>query len=108
MKEKPENPAIGIHCSEYEKEYLQTRLKADQLVNINGRKKESLNGKWNFGADLYDTCKRQSWFKQERFTDDGRELPLDFEWESLEEMFVPSSWNLQCQTTALRQTFQRG
>ncbi|MCL2765456.1 MAG: hypothetical protein FWD40_09295 [Treponema sp.] len=94
MKEKPENFTPGIHNSDYENEYLQSRLTASQLVNITGRRTESLNGKWRFAADLYDTCRRQGWFRQGRLNAEGRELPLDFDWESLEQITVPSSWNL--------------
>jgi len=95
MKEKPENFTAVIHNDDYEDEYLRFRIDASQLVNIAGRKTESLNGKWNFGADLYDTCRRQGWFRQERLDAAGRELPLDFDWESLDFITVPSSWNLQ-------------
>jgi beta-glucuronidase len=95
MKEKPENFTAGIHNDDYEYEYSQPGLNASLLVNISGRKTESLNGKWGFGADLYDTCRRQGWFRQDRLNEEGRELPLDFDWESLEQIMVPSCWNLQ-------------
>ena len=95
MNKKPENFTEGIHNHDYEDEYLQVRLNASQLVNITGRETESLNGKWKFAADLYDTCRRQHWFRQEKFDIKGQELPLDFDWECLEDMVVPSSWNLQ-------------
>jgi beta-glucuronidase len=95
MKERPENFTEGIHNDDYENEYLQTRLDASQLINITGRKTESLNGKWNFGIDLYDTCKRSHWWKEGRFSADGRELPVDYDWESWEYINVPSCWNLQ-------------
>ncbi|MCL2264522.1 MAG: beta galactosidase jelly roll domain-containing protein [Treponema sp.] len=95
MNEKPENFTDGIHNDEYENEYLQIRLEASQLVNVTGRQLESLNGKWNFGADLYDTCRRGHWFSQERCNAEGREFPLDFNWENWEQINVPSCWNLQ-------------
>jgi len=95
MNEDKENFVEGIHDNDYENEYLQIRLDASQLVNICGRKTESLNGKWNFGADLYDTCRRGHWFKQDRCNAEGRELPLDFNWENWEQINVPSCWNLQ-------------
>ncbi len=95
MKEKPENFTDGIHNDDYEDEYLQTRLNASRLVNITGRETESLNGKWNFGVDLYDTCRRSHWWREERFGADGRELPVDYDWESWEYITVPSCWNLQ-------------
>ena len=95
MKEKPENFTAGIHEDDYETCYLETMLDASLLVNTTSREKESLNGKWKFAADLYDTCRRQHWYKQERLDNAGRELPLDFEWESFEDIIVPSCWNLQ-------------
>jgi len=63
MKEKPENFTEGIHNDDYENEYLQIRLNASRLVNITGRETESLNGKWNFGVDLYDTCRLSAFRK---------------------------------------------
>jgi beta-glucuronidase len=95
MKERPGNFTESIHNDDYESEYLQTRLNASQLVNITGRKIESLNGKWNFGIDLYDTCRRSHWWKEGRFNADGREFPVDYDWESWEYVTVPSCWNLQ-------------
>jgi len=95
MKEKPENFTEGIHNDDYEDEYLKIRLNASLLVNTTGRETESLNGKWNFGADLYDTCRRSHWWREERFSADGRELPVDYDWESWEYITVPSCWNLQ-------------
>jgi len=76
MKEIPENFTPGIHNYDYENEYLRPRLGARNLVNISGRKLEVLNGKWRFCADLYDTCRRQGWFRQERINSEGREVFL--------------------------------
>jgi len=95
MTQKPENFTPGIHNADYENEFLQIRLNASSLVNITGRKTETLNGKWGFAADLYDTCRRQGWFRQERINSEGREVPLDCNWDDLEQIDVPSSWNLQ-------------
>jgi beta-glucuronidase len=95
MINKPENFVEGIHNDDYENEYLSLRLDASRLVNITGREAESLNGKWNFAPDLYDTCRRSHWFRAKRFDAAGRELPLDFDWEDWELTPVPSCWNLQ-------------
>jgi beta-glucuronidase len=95
MNGKPENFVEGIHNDDYESEYLSVRLDASRLVNITGREAESLNGKWNFAPDLYDTCRRSHWFRANRLDAAGRELPLDFDWESWELLNVPSCWNLQ-------------
>jgi len=95
VTDKPENFVNGIHNDDYETEYLSLRLDAARLINITGRETESLNGKWNFAPDLYDTCRRSHWFSANRLNAEGRELPLDFDWESWELMTVPSCWNMQ-------------
>ena len=89
------NYQANIHNADYEIEYLQARLDASTLVNIDGRERESLNGKWNFAPDLYDTCRRAHWYKEERFNKNGAEMPLDHDWEGWDRIKVPSSWNLE-------------
>jgi beta-glucuronidase len=95
MEEKSGNYLSDIHNDDYESEYLESRLDASNLINIAGRETESLNGKWNFAADLYDTCRRAHWYKSKRFDTDGREIPLDYDWEGWDRIKVPASWNLE-------------
>jgi len=95
MEKKSGNYVSDIHNEDYESEYLESRLDASTLINIAGRETESLNGKWNFAADLYDTCRRAHWYKSQRFSSDGREFPLDFDWEGWDRIKVPASWNLE-------------
>ena len=95
MEEKSENYVSDIHNEDYESEYLESRLDAATLINIAGRETESLNGKWNFTEDLYDTCRRAHWYLEKRFDTDGREIPLDYDWEGWERIAVPASWNLE-------------
>ena len=95
MKEKPGNYQANIHDADYENEYTEPQLNVSSLVNISGRQTESLNGKWNFVADLYDTCRRAHWFKEERFNALGGEIPVDYDWEGWDRITVPASWNLQ-------------
>jgi beta-glucuronidase len=95
MGKKSGNYVSDIHNEDYESEYLESRLDASNLINIAGRETESLNGKWNFAADLYDTCRRAHWYKSKRFNSDGREFPLDFDWEGWDRIKVPASWNLE-------------
>jgi len=95
MEKKSGNYVSDIHNEDYESEYLASRLDASTLINIAGRETESLNGKWNFAADLYDTCRRAHWYRSERFDTDGREFPLDYDWEAWERIKVPASWNLE-------------
>jgi len=95
MKEKSGNFLSDIHNYGYENEYLKIKLEADSLVNITGRETESLNGKWNFAEDLYDTCRRAKWHKEVRYNASGGEMPLDYDWESWELLKVPAVWNLE-------------
>ena len=81
MEEKSGNYVSDIHNENYESEYLESRLNASNLINIAGRETESLNGRWNFVPDLYDTCRRAHWYSEKRFDSDGREIPVDYDWE---------------------------
>jgi len=92
--EETGNYQANIHNADYESEYLVNRLEAPSLVNITGRDKESLNGKWNFAEDWYDTCRRAKWFKEECFDSSGGEMPMDYDWEGWDFISVPSTWNL--------------
>ena len=95
MEEKSGNYQPQIHNADYESEYLESRLDAENLINTGCREKESLNGRWNFVADLYDTCRRAKWFRDERFDASGREIPVDFDWEGWDRIKVPASWNME-------------
>jgi beta-glucuronidase len=95
MGKKSGNYVSDIHNEDYENEYLESRLDSSSLINIAGRETESLNGRWNFAADLYDTCRRAHWYKSKRFDTDGREIPLDYDWEGWDRIKVPASWNLE-------------
>ncbi|MDR1466124.1 MAG: hypothetical protein LBI40_00670 [Treponema sp.] len=95
MGEKPGNYQAEFHNTDYETEYLSPRLDASGLINLAGRKTESLNGKWNFTADLYDTCRRAHWFKGECFDTVSNKKPVDWDWEGWSRISVPASWNLE-------------
>jgi beta-glucuronidase len=95
MMEKRANYQAEIHDADYAAPYAAKRLDSGGLLDISGRAVESLNGRWNFGADWYDTCLRSRWFEEEERDGSGRPLPLDYDWEAWETMAVPSSWNLE-------------
>ena len=95
MKENSGNYQSDIHNSDYENEYLGTMLEASGLINISGRETESLNGQWNFAADLYDTCRRAHWYKDVHYSASGSEMPADYDWENWERMKVPAVWNTE-------------
>jgi beta-glucuronidase len=93
------NFQADIHDADYEAAYLTKMLDNTGLINIAGRKLESLNGKWNFGVDWYDTCRRASWWKEEAPSTAGHEYgnlrPLDYDWEAWDRISVPASWNME-------------
>jgi beta-glucuronidase len=95
MKEQSGNYQADIHNRSYEDEYLSIRLDTTGLIDSTDREIESLNGKWRFGPDLYDTCRRAKWFKEVTVNDQGSPTPPDWDWEAWDRIDVPGSWNLQ-------------
>ncbi|GHU30025.1 beta-glucuronidase [Spirochaetia bacterium] len=95
MSEKSGNYQADIHNSSYEDDYLSIRLDHTTLLNSNGRETESLNGKWHFGVDLYDTCRRAKWYTETRYNEKAMEQPVDWDFDAWERITVPGSWNLQ-------------
>ncbi len=94
MSEKAGTHISHIHDADYEAPYLEKMLTSAALVNETGWGLESLNGKWNFGVDWYDTSRRAKWFLEEGRDPGGRPLPVDWDWEAWERICVPSCWNL--------------
>lgn len=83
-----------IHLEEYASQYEEKKSTFYDMVFESGREKISLNGKWNYAVDQYDTCLRQKWFL-ERYTDQkGFTLPVDFSFDEWEEMELPVCWNV--------------
>jgi beta-glucuronidase len=95
MDETSENYVADIHNAAYEAEYRKILLDHTGLINISGRETESLNGKWFFHVDPYDTCRRAKWFEEKRRDDSGAEQPADWDWEAWKTISVPSTWNVQ-------------
>ncbi|GHV88147.1 beta-glucuronidase [Spirochaetia bacterium] len=84
-----------IHNTAYEAKYREPRLESGGLINTAGRNCESLNGRWNFAADWYDTCRRADWFKEVTTNAAGLPQPVDWDWEGWERIPVPACWNLE-------------
>ncbi|MDR0760465.1 MAG: hypothetical protein LBF74_10225 [Treponema sp.] len=95
MSETSGNYQADIHNAGYREEYQKILLDHTGLLNIAGRETESLNGQWNFAADLYDTCRRASWYKEETVDLSGRPRPTDWDWEGWDRITVPASWNME-------------
>jgi beta-glucuronidase len=95
LPEATNNFLSDIHDDAYEAPYLERRLTAESLVNAAGRGGESLDGRWNFGVDWYDSCKRAKWFAAADRDADGRPTPVDYDWEAWDRLAVPACWNLE-------------
>lgn len=80
---------------DYDRDYKIPFTTSDTLITTSGRKTESLNGKWNFSADVFDTFIRKKFFEESYLDEQGREKPVDFDFDKWETVDVPSNWNLQ-------------
>ena len=95
MAKAPGNFNQDIHVSDYRSRYDGSRVTSSSLISIEGRATESLNGKWNFTVDPYETFLRANWYNAPEYTADGRQLPVDFDFPNMDFMKVPSCWNME-------------
>lgn len=82
-----------IHLGEYLGPYMEKQTGADSLVFTAGRKRESLNGIWQYAVDQYDTCLRQRWFEEKYIDEDGFTLPVDYSFDRWPQIKLPCNWN---------------
>jgi beta-glucuronidase len=95
MENEKKNYQENIHNEEYKLKYIENIIGSENMIYDSGREKESLNGYWNFCIDQYDSFLRAAWFKEEDKDIDGRDLPLDYDFEDWEKVVVPSCWNTE-------------
>ncbi|MDR1099032.1 MAG: hypothetical protein LBL28_00980 [Treponema sp.] len=95
MAHESGNYQADIHNAAYEADYRDPCLESGGLINTAGRDSESLNGKWNFAADWYDTCRRAAWFRDITANAAGIPQPVDWDWEAWERITVPACWNME-------------
>ena len=95
MQNKSENFNSDIHTVDYESEYERRTVTSDMLIRTTSREEESLNGMWHFHEDWYQTNLRAHWYKAPLTSEDGRDLPVDFDFLSWPVMRVPSCWNTE-------------
>ncbi|MCR4595446.1 MAG: glycoside hydrolase family 2 [Lachnospiraceae bacterium] len=82
-----------IHLEDYTEQYESLQATAETMIFDGGRERESLNGKWNYAIDQYDTCVRQKWFL-EKYTDEkGFTLPVDYSFDEWPVIDLPCCWN---------------
>jgi beta-glucuronidase len=97
MKEtiRPKNFVGDIHNKDYQEPYRINEFTSKDMIYDHGRAKESLNGRWSFGIDQYDTCLRAKWYEEKYKNNEGMYLPIDYSFEQWERMKVPSCWNTE-------------
>lgn len=82
-----------IHLEDYTEQYESIQAVADDCIFIKGRNLRSLNGKWHYAVDQYDTCVRQKWFLERYVDENGFTLPVDYSFDKWPTMELPSCWN---------------
>jgi beta-glucuronidase len=87
----PENFEGSIHTMDYTRPFQSYRTGWKDLVAMDGRQGESLDGSWHFITDPYDTCLRAGWFREA----DEPGYPVDYDYDHWPEVTVPSCWNTQ-------------
>ncbi len=92
--EKSKKYMSDIHLEDYTGQYEEKHANADTMVFDSGRRRELLNGTWQYAIDQYDTCLRQQWYKEKRFDENGYTLPLDYSFEQWSSIQLPCCWNV--------------
>lgn len=85
----------NIHDTAYDSKYYRKMISHTSMIYDNGRNKEKLSGHWNFCIDMYDSCLRSQWYLEETKDEEGRDIPIDFDFDGWETIKVPSVWNTQ-------------
>ena len=92
--EKSKTYMSDIHLEDYTEQYENKQVNADTMVFDSGRRRELLNGIWQYAVDQYDTCLRQQWYKEKRFDENGYTLPLDYSFDQWPSIELPCCWNV--------------
>ena len=82
-----------IHLEDYTEQYEALQATAGDMVFDGGRRRESLNGKWHYAVDQYDTCVRQKWFLERYVDEKGFTLPVDYSFDEWPVIDLPCCWN---------------
>ncbi len=91
--EKEKKYMSDIHLEDYMKQYEGKQASADTMVFDAGRKRDLLNGEWQYAVDQYDTCLRQKWYQERYFDENGYSLPVDYSFDQWPVMHLPCCWN---------------
>lgn len=91
---KPGNFESQIHFEGYRDQFYKKELNIDNWLCNHGKDNESLNGRWHYTVDQYDTCLRAKWFEQSKINSEGNRVPLDYDFNRWAQINVPLSWNV--------------
>ena len=80
---------------DYKKPYLFPLAGPESLIHTEGRRRVKLDGVWNFSLDVYDTFLRKKFFEERYHDEEGRDIPVDCDFDQWETVTVPSCWNVQ-------------
>ena len=92
MAERPSNFINHLHTTDFLGPFDEHRIISDDLLNIEGRETELLNGRWHYSEDRYGMSLRHHWYTP-RPPVEGRPVPVDFDYEHWPTMTLPATWN---------------
>jgi beta-glucuronidase len=93
MEIKANNYQEQLHNQDCYSKYSSPLIGHESIIFDRFRKKEFLNGNWNFEIDQYDTFLRAEWYKENSKDENGLNFPLDYSFDHWQEIYVPSCWN---------------
>lgn len=93
MAENRDRQVLDIHMEDYLEQYENHIADYRSMIFDRGRRKESLNGQWQYAIDQYDTCLRQKWFLEKYRDEKGFTLPVDYSFDEWPTMYLPCCWN---------------
>ena len=98
MKDRPMTDASNaldhLHNEDYAEPFNLRNLDHHGMIFSRHRPRLSLNGRWTFTVDRFDTGLRQHWYRDCHLPIEGRTSPWDYDVSNGETADVPSCWNL--------------
>ncbi len=86
---------LALHDEAYDKAYQIDPVSPNDLILTTNRPFESLDGEWGFLVDPYENGMRKKWFNEVTTDKEGRPLPMDYDFDHMELVHVPSSFNTE-------------
>lgn len=78
---------------DYDKNYKIQCVNPFDKIHVDGRQAISLNGKWNYSPDVFDTFIRKEFFNEKTVDDNGELLPVDFNFDEWQQTDIPCVFN---------------